>query len=147
MNMFFQAIKTCVKDKLFITGGRASRAEFWYFMLFATCLRLVSHPLTWNHYTTVLYSIINFIVFLGIYTVTLRRLHDTDRSGLHVAPVLIGLLIIGVGFFMMIPMSLQVGASVSGAGILYLLALCTLKGTPGANRYGKPMPLPQKSAK
>lgn len=145
MNMFFQAIKTCLKDKLFITGGRASRAEFWCFIIFAALLRLVSHPLTFNHYTTVLYSIINFIVFLGIYTVTLRRLHDTGRSGLHVAPVLIGLLVIGVGFFMMIPNSLQVGAGISGLGIIYLLVVCTLKGNPNANHYGDPMPLPKNS--
>ena len=96
MHNFIQAIKTCIMVKLFITGGRASRPEFWWFTLFAVAVRLVTYPLTTMAYLGIIYSIINFIVFVAQYTALVRRLHDTNRSGLHIAPALAGLLV-GLG--------------------------------------------------
>lgn len=144
MHYFFQAIKVCLKDKLFITGGRAGRMEFWLFTLFAVAVRLALYPLTTIQYFGVVYSIINFIVFVAHYTAIVRRLHDSGRTGLHLAPVMIGLLMIFAGFVVAIPMAVTAGEVLSGLGIIYLLVLCALPGNPNANEYGPAQPLPAK---
>ena len=144
MHNFIQAIKTCIMVKLFITGGRASRPEFWWFTLFAVAVRLVTYPLTTMAYLGIIYSIINFIVFVAQYTALVRRLHDTNRSGLHIAPALAGLLVGLSGFLIMNQMVAYAGMGIAALGIIYVLVLCAFPGTQGDNQYGSPMPLSAK---
>ncbi|MCI6864480.1 MAG: DUF805 domain-containing protein [Anaerobiospirillum succiniciproducens] len=139
------AIKVCLKDKLFITGGRAGRAEFWWFTLFAVAVRVVFLPLNTIQYLGIIYSVINFIVFVGHYTVMVRRLHDTGRSGLHIGPMLVGLLVSFAGFVIVMPLAVTVGEIIAGLGALYVLVLCVLKGDAGDNLFGPPSPLPSKA--
>lgn len=93
-------------------SGRSHRREFWMFLLIhviiIVVLGLVSEKLT---------SIYTLAVFLPALGVSVRRLHDTGKSGwwvlLHFIPVV---------------------------GTLILLVLMALAGDREANRYG-PVPL------
>lgn len=144
MHSFISAIKVCLKDKLFITGGRAGRAEFWWFTLFAVAVRIALYPMNSIHLLGMFYAVINFIVFVAHYTCMVRRLHDTGRSGLHIGPMLVGLLVLFAGFVMVMPLAIQAGEIIAGAGAVYVLVLCCLKGTDGDNIFGSPAPLPSK---
>jgi uncharacterized membrane protein YhaH (DUF805 family) len=72
---FIDAIKTCF-TKYADFNGCASRPEFWWWILFTlvatTALQSVSYNLS---------GAFSIATFLPSIAVTVRRLHDTDRSG------------------------------------------------------------------
>lgn len=65
---FGESIKTCFSKYADFTG-RASRAEYWWFQLFA-CL-----------VSSITCSIGALVLFIPNWAVCARRLHDTNRSG------------------------------------------------------------------
>ena len=75
---FQEAIKTCFK-KYADFNGRASRSEYWWFMLFYLTSLLA--------FLFIAFIINNYILFLflgmivPLFAVASRRLHDTNRSG------------------------------------------------------------------
>lgn len=92
---FLTAIRICLKEKFLCFRGRASRAEYWYFVLFSlivtfvvvfvgsilgavffegddeACLGLV----------VILMGIVSLAMICPGLSVLIRRLHDTGRSG------------------------------------------------------------------
>jgi uncharacterized membrane protein YhaH (DUF805 family) len=108
-------------------GGRARRTEFWMFVLINVLISLVLAIIdtatgTANAYAVggmasyspgILGSIYALAVLIPSIAVTVRRLHDTDRSGWWF-------------FIQLIPV---VG------GIVMLVFVC-LEGTRGPNRFG-----------
>ncbi|HEQ1702575.1 DUF805 domain-containing protein [Stenotrophomonas sp. GD03701] len=106
--------------------GRASRSEYWWFQLFmmmftvplnvlgliaghinSTSLALVSSGLT---------VAVWLALALPLIAVTIRRLHDTDRSGWWLLLMLVPFAGLAVLVFMLLP------------------------STPVDNRFGKPVP-------
>jgi uncharacterized membrane protein YhaH (DUF805 family) len=97
---FGQAVSTCFK-KYAVFKGRASRSEFWYWVLFYILVSIVLNILdslfgwqintisntdTGNSLTTVynagwLSSIWALAVLLPTLAVSVRRLHDVGKSG------------------------------------------------------------------
>ncbi len=72
---FTESIQICFK-KYAEFNGRATRSEFWWWVLFtfllSTCSQVLSQKLG---------SIFSLAVFLPSIAVTSRRLHDIGRSG------------------------------------------------------------------
>ncbi len=103
-----------------VFSGRARRKEFWMFVLFNVLVSIVLAILD-NVIGTpqangigllgFLYAVAVLLPGLGV---TVRRLHDTNRSGLW---ILIGL----------IPF----------IGGIILIVFCAIAGTPGPNQYGE----------
>ena len=92
---FFEAIKTCLK-KYATFSGRASRSEFWYFQLFIILIIFASgflFTIVPNELIATLGSLIFIISYIAIliptYAVACRRLHDINRSGWWLVPILI----------------------------------------------------------
>ena len=102
-------------------AGRASRSEFWYWVLFyllaAIVASVVDYAIAQGATVKPLTTLLGLACFLPYLAVDVRRLHDIDRSGWW---LLIGL----------IPL---VGA------ILLIVWFCKA-GTGGPNRFG-PDPL------
>ena len=96
--------------------GRASRAAFWWWFLFTILVAIAASILD----AVIGIPILSIIVSLGLIlpnlSVSIRRLHDTDRSGWW---ILIGL----------IPL----------IGIIVLLVFYLQGSDPGDNSYGPPM--------
>jgi len=109
MNRYLEVLK-----KYAVLNGRARREEYWYFVLFNIIINIVLGGID---------SVTNGIGLLaGLYTlavlipsiaVSVRRLHDTDRSGWW---LLIGL----------IPV----------IGCIVILIFMVQDGKPGENQYG-----------
>jgi uncharacterized membrane protein YhaH (DUF805 family) len=72
---FAESIKTCF-SKYADFNGRASRSEFWWWVLFVF---LASAVLSIVH--SALSGLFSLAVLLPNIAVGARRLHDTDRSG------------------------------------------------------------------
>ena len=109
---FFDAIKTCFTKYADFTG-RASRPEFWWFMLFVVLVDAA--VLAISHLLWFLFAL---AVVLPRLAVAVRRLHDTDRSGWWLL----------IGFVPIV-------------GWIVLLVWYCQKSDPVANRFGPP-PLP-----
>ena len=115
MSWYLQALK-----KYAVFSGRSRRMEYWYFVLFNI---IVSIVLGWidallgtlgsGMGVGLLSGIYGLAILIPSLAVTVRRLHDIDRSGWW---ILIGL----------VPL----------IGVIVLLVFALLDGTPGDNRYG-----------
>lgn len=114
---FGTAIAICLR-KYASFGGRASRAEFWWFFLFSCLLSWVASaadaaifgaPYGQKMLISCAVSVLLLLPSLGV---TARRLHDTGRTGWW---MLIGLTIIGIPL---------------------ILIFCALATKPETNKYG-----------
>jgi uncharacterized membrane protein YhaH (DUF805 family) len=124
MNLL-QAIASCFK-KYATFSGRASRSEYWYWVLFLFLGRVVTllldavifhAPVNAPPGSQLFNGIFSLVILLPTFAVAVRRLHDVDRSGWW---LLTYLTIIGI--------------------IYPLLVWKCTKGTHGPNRFG-PDPL------
>lgn len=124
---FADAIRICVKEKYAHFEGRATRSEYWYFYLFvlitsvicqtaATVMSFVSEDAAMKIWS--LYIIFGLAIFLPQLGVTIRRLHDTGKSGRYLLIVLIPI-----------------------AGIFIFIAQLIKPSSPEDNKYG---PAPKK---
>jgi uncharacterized membrane protein YhaH (DUF805 family) len=86
---FFDAIKSCLKQYATFKG-RATRPEFWWFMLFCALATMVIGMLAGDRAS----AAATLLLLLPAMAVTSRRLHDVGRSGwwqVLVLPVFLGI--------------------------------------------------------
>lgn len=95
---FGNAVASCF-SKYFTTNGRARRSEYWFFYLFTVIISLcyvilnnifkgLAYPV-WEETTvdlcntamTVFYWVLEVVLLIPFFTVTVRRLHDRDDNG------------------------------------------------------------------
>jgi uncharacterized membrane protein YhaH (DUF805 family) len=96
--------------------GRASRPAFWWWFLFGVIVSIVANILNAAVGSQVISIIVSLALLLPGLSVSIRRLHDTDRTGWW---ILIGL----------IPL----------IGVIVLIVFYAQKGDAGNNQYGPPM--------
>jgi uncharacterized membrane protein YhaH (DUF805 family) len=112
---FGRAIATCFR-KYAVFGGRASRSEYWFFVLFEILLYVVliiADIAAFRGAMNVFSTLASLVLFLPGLAVLVRRLHDTDRSA----------------WWILIPFVPIIGS-------IWLIVLLCERGTEGANRYG-----------
>lgn len=147
---FGEAISTCF-SKYATFKGRASRSEYWFFVLFQFVVGLVTAGIDiaifgLENEVSPLNSIASLAMFLPALAVTWRRLHDTDRSGWWIGGFYLAIFvtaILVVALFSANPGGSNAGIGVAGIlGIVFigyaitmLVFLCQ-KGTLGPNRFG-----------
>ena len=115
MNWYIQVLK-----KYAVFSGRASRKEYWMFVLFNIIFAIVAMILD-NILGTamegvgygLIYTLYMLAVLIPSIAVTVRRLHDTARSGWWILIALIPFI-----------------------GWIWLLVLMILEGNAGENKYG-----------
>ena len=111
MNWYTEVLK-----KYAVFHGRARRKEYWYFTLFFAIFYLgleILASLIGDEAADVIPVIYVLAVALPAIAVSVRRLHDTDRSGWFVLLSLIPLV-----------------------GTIILIVFCAQDSTPGENQYG-----------
>ena len=106
-----------VLKKYFVFDGRAGRGEFWLFMLCNFIIGIVLSILGNIPVLGVVFKIISGLYSLAVLVpslaVGIRRLHDTNKTGL--------LMLLNL---------------IPGIGSIIVLVLCIPEGTPGENQYG-----------
>lgn len=121
MTTFGQAVKSCLNQYCGFKG-RASRAEYWWFILFCDLVSvvlvlvdLVLFSATQSEFfaTTGFHGIWTLAMFLPSTAVLVRRLHDTGKSAWW---MLLFLTIIGV---------------------IVVFIFTLLRGNEGSNKYGE----------
>ena len=95
-------------------SGRARRSEYWYFFLFNVLVSIVFSIIDAVIGSQVLGIIVSLALLLPGLAVTLRRLHDTDRTGWWI-------------WIAIIPI----------VGVIVLIVFLCKDSDPGANKYGQ----------
>lgn len=137
---FQEAVRTCLREKYFTFSGRASRSEYWWYVLFQLLVMLVMVAVfflfggmqaietgsfsTLNIIVSVLIGLVMIYIYIPYIAVYVRRFHDYNLSGWLVLAVFVLSNIPYVGFVI---------------SIAAIVVTC-LKGTDGDNKYG-PDPL------
>jgi integral membrane protein len=149
-------------------SGRACRSEFWFFVLFnfviSNALTIISQSLLWCNddaiWVALIGNVYGLAVFIPSLAVTVRRLHDTGKSGWGILsyylPILLTIVFFVVFFVQIfsefsfyemnkirledIPWITVVGILLClflslFFGIFILVWLCT-DSQPGTNKYG-----------
>lgn len=114
---FQDAVKTCL-NKYTDFNGRASRSEFWWFFLFMVIVGFVVGIIgafLGKTGSSIFSGLVSLAFLLPGLAVTVRRLHDIDKSGWWV-------------FISLIPV----------IGGIWLLVLELTAGNPARNAYGDP---------
>ncbi len=170
----FRAVRS-VYANMFDFSGRARRAEYWWFILFTflvslliqggTVFWIVTQPelaarmddpaamqllakefegFFWR-WSLVYFGVMLFAYWIPYLAVTVRRLHDTDRSGWWMfKPILIGIaaaiglavLAIFLGGGQASPALALMAATAPSAAMIWFIVVLCLPGTNGPNRFG-----------
>ena len=72
---FGESIRTCFA-KYADFGGRATRSEFWWWVLFNLIVSMALDVV--DHRLSLAFAILTFLPYVAV---TTRRLHDTGRNG------------------------------------------------------------------
>jgi uncharacterized membrane protein YhaH (DUF805 family) len=146
---FGEAIQTCF-TKYFVFRGRATRSEYWYFVLFCFLVRIASAIGDLVVFGFGIYPRIGFEILTGLllvipqFAVLVRRFHDTEHSGLLVLGLIALAFVDGLIFRRYsvsdgpILMSIGLDAIVLVTAILFIIQFVWLvsPGTEGDNKFG-----------
>ncbi|PID37332.1 MAG: DUF805 domain-containing protein [Rhodobacterales bacterium] len=143
---FLQAIRTGFR-KYFTLSGRASRSEFWWFQLALFLLAIPFAVLDVLFFVSdfeseagpleTLYSLATVCPSL---TVSVRRLHDTNKSGWYLLVPLVGG-VIGIALGAALGPSIGIAASIMAGLVIFAAFLLQLyffiqKSDAGPNDFG-----------
>ena len=136
MNAIIENFKNVVTKHYVDFHGRARRSEFWWYILVVIVLQVILGIIQSFINTQILTGLLSLALLLPNLAVSVRRLHDVNRSGwwilLPLAPMLLA-------FIFMFMFQLTI------AGIFGLITLATWilliywyvqPGTAGQNPYG-----------
>ncbi|MGO6681312.1 DUF805 domain-containing protein [Rhizobium leguminosarum] len=141
---FTEAVRTVLKQKYATFSGRASRSEYWWFVLFYVlalfALIIPSFILAFAtsgggapspvHYTVVIWMLFTLAIFLPLTSLQVRRFHDRNISGWWYLALFI---------LSFIPYGILVTAPVT-------IVVSMLPGTEGPNKFGVDPLRPERSA-
>ena len=145
---FKQAVNSCFRN-YFKFSGRASRPEFWWFVLFLVIISTIIQTYintgvdnvkfmfglyfnlsTEAHWLENTFTLVTFIPFIAAIS---RRLHDIGQPG-YIAFVWLGFLTLTIASFWVLPWLFGfVGMIFLIIAAIYFL---TKKSQPGPNKYG-----------
>ena len=110
MNWYLEVLKKYAEF-----SGRARRKEFWMFFLFNLIVAVIISVIDMMIFGSpgILYGLYTLAVLLPVLGVTVRRLHDTGRTGWWVLAMLIPVI-----------------------GFIVWIIFMVLEGQPGDNEYG-----------
>ena len=149
---FIDSVKTCFK-KILNIQGRASRSEYWWFMLFFAFVPVLvmfflffvvallgGENLTDSNSVVIPILIISFgPAVVALTTVSVRRLHDLNKSGWYVA-IYYALDLIAI-LPVISPTLSNILLWLSSGFYIYLTVIFMFKGSNKKNKYGSPIKL------
>lgn len=76
-------------------SGRAPRAEYWWFYLGTVVVGIITQIIDTLAGTAFVNLVVSLVLLVPTISVTVRRLHDTDRSGWWLVALLLPFLVVG----------------------------------------------------
>jgi uncharacterized membrane protein YhaH (DUF805 family) len=114
-----------------VTASRAARTEFWHYILVYLVLSILLDILG----IRLLSMVVGLALLVPTLAITVRRLHDVDKSGwLVLVPIVPAFLTMSL-FYLAWPLGV-VFAFATAACSAYLIYLYVLPGMAGPNQFG-----------
>lgn len=147
---FPEAVKVCFQ-KYITFKGRASRSEYWWFVLFISLGSFVGAVLegAMGSDGQVLNGLFSLATLLPSLSVQVRRLHDINRSGWWIGGFYLALIaVVVIGGAAGMSMGQETEPSIASVAVILLLLFGMLayiitmfvflvrRGDPGPNRFG-----------
>ena len=132
--MSFTESISSVFSKYATFSGRARRSEFWWFYLFNVLVNIVLGLIN----VKIITSLWSLAILLPSLAVTVRRLHDTGKSGWYILiPIVVAIVAV---IIIILSEATVAGLIIAYAmiivfAILYIIWLVT-DSQPGDNQYG-----------
>lgn len=136
----------CITKKYADFSGRASRSEFWIFVLFVFIVSFVLGLIenftgvvdkNMVHWIKGLFSLATMVPSLAV---TTRRLHDIDKSGWwQLINYISGFIIFNSLFafaYHFYPIGIVISVLIAIIAVIWMLVWLCTKGTEGSNRFG-----------
>ncbi len=118
---FVAAVQRALIERYTTFTGRASRDEFWWFMLFQLIVAIAASVIDGALGSPLLQLVVSLALLVPFIALVVRRLHDADRSGWWALLLLLPVI-----------------------GLIALIVIGLTPGTAGENRFG-PAPRPSPS--
>ena len=142
---FSKSIKTVVFKKYATFKGRASRSEYWWYSLFASLIALLGAVIASTLYgdpsEPTLFDIVYLLLLLPGIGVSIRRLHDVNKSGWWLLYPWLGLILIPIASLFddtsLMDSAIVISIALMTLGYLFVLYLAIKKSDSGENQYGK----------
>ncbi len=115
---FVAAVQRALIERYNTFTGRASRDEFWWFVLFVLLVWIAANVIDAALGSPLLQLVVSLALLVPWLAVVVRRLHDADRSGWWALLLLLPVI-----------------------GLIALIVIGLTRGTAGENRFG-PAPRP-----
>lgn len=157
---FVQAVQSALGSYATFSG-RSRRSEYWWFYLFTIVVGIIATGIdtllnaVFDNAVGVVGLVTSLAVLLPSWAVTVRRLHDTGRTGWWLlVPLMLLLALIAVAFAAVFVVVLNFGSGDEGlvtwlvtvplivlgpltiASVITLLVFLCLDSKPGLNKYG-----------
>ena len=142
---FSESIKTVVFKKYATFKGRASRSEYWWYSLFASLISLLGAVIASTLYgdpsELTLFDIVSLLLLLPGLAVSIRRLHDVNKSGWWLLYPWLGLILVPIASLFddtsLMDSMVVISFSLMTLGYLYVLYLAIKKSDSGENQHWK----------
>ncbi|WP_251975711.1 DUF805 domain-containing protein [Salinicola avicenniae] len=130
---FFTAIKVCFRQYATFSG-RASRSEYWWYLLFLNLLLLAASALDMAFFPldpdaqgfqpSPFTNVLSLATLLPTLAVSWRRLHDSGRPGYYLLVLIAGAIgggiVVGGGVLWLLPSDAGLSSQQAGAGVLLM---------------------------
>ena len=147
MVSFQEAIKKGFNN-YFVFGGRATRAEFWWWQLFNVAIQIVGSIVdAVTGLPSIFGTLLGLALLIPSISLATRRLHDINKSGwwqlLWLLPVAIGIIIALVSWIADLHNWAFYGTAISILVLFTLIVVVLLiylyvrQGDDGSNKYGE----------
>ena len=131
VKQIFESFRRVLTDHYADFKGRVARTEFWRYILVYLVLSILLDILG----IRLLSTVVGLALLVPTLAITVRRLHDVDKSGwLVLVPIVPAFLTVSL-FYLAWPLGV-VFALATVACSAYLIYLYVLPGSAGPNQYG-----------
>jgi uncharacterized membrane protein YhaH (DUF805 family) len=135
-NAVIENFKNVLTHHYFDFQGRARRSEFWWYILVVIVIQIILSIIQRFVGTQILTALLSLALLLPNLGISVRRLHDLEKSGwwilLPLAPMVLAILCM---FMFQWTLSMIFGLVTLACSIL-LIYWYAMPGTAGTNKYG-----------
>jgi uncharacterized membrane protein YhaH (DUF805 family) len=146
---FVESVKTVIIEKYATFNGRSSRSEYWWYMLFLFLIQILATVIFLTFITksngyqeyNPIEIILSLALFIPSLAVSIRRLHDTNKSGWWLLSPFAAGAVFGILAYILSKIGLEDSAFFifiipMGVMNLYLFYLMLKISDKGENKYG-----------
>ncbi len=135
-NAVIENFKNVLAHHYFDFQGRARRSEFWWYILVVIVIQIILSIIQRFIGTQILTALLSLALLLPNLGISVRRLHDLEKSGWWILLPLAPMILVVLCMFMFQWTLSMIFGLVTLACSILLIYWYAMPGTSGTNKYG-----------